>query len=83
MHWGERTGRPAKLMKSPEDIFDAYLADLAKQGGAPGTGKSEKGGGASARRAARRNRTSRRIKCPRKERKGRKGGNDFRKTNST
>tara|TARA_B100000073_G_scaffold289850_2_gene252370 strand:- start:1475 stop:2140 length:666 start_codon:yes stop_codon:yes gene_type:complete len=44
MHWGRSDGSSAKLMKSPEDIFDAYLADLAKQGGAPGTGKSEKRG---------------------------------------
>ena len=44
MHWGRTDGSSAKLMRSPEDIFDVYLADLAKQGGAPGTGKSAKGG---------------------------------------
>jgi len=44
MHWGRTDGSSAKLMKSPEDIFDLYLADLAKQGGAPGTGKSAKSG---------------------------------------
>jgi len=40
MHWGRSDGSTMNILRSPEDIFDAYLLELAKQGGLPGTGKN-------------------------------------------